>query len=604
VLLNINDDLSSYRVQKTLARNIKLPYIYCLKDGKPFMKALHQFNISLVIKDINNLNEGDIVNVLITKHHIIGFENNFVGFVDSYIGHINDPDIEIKKIVVQNGFALDFLPSTLKESSKMPRTVSAEEIRNRLLEGGQDLREEMIFTIDGQDTKDFDDAISLQKLANGNYLLGVHIADVSYYVKEGSNLYNEAMERGTSVYLGDSVIPMLPRNLSNGICSLNPNATRLTKSVNILLDKDGDILSYEIFKSVINSKKRMTYENVNACLKGDVLDDYKPYMDTLLLMNELTNILEKKKINRGYVNFDVDKEKIKFDKDGNVRAIVLENRGQAEKLIENFMLCANEAVARVASDTFIKYIGLPSIYRIHDIPSFKLNLIIDKLRNNGIKIKRCKHDNLKALSKIMDELKGTKDYNIISELLLLAMNRACYATENIGHFGLALDYYTHFTSPIRRFPDLQTHILLDKYIPENIMDIDTVSENARLKDICKHSSYKERKADNAEREVLKLKMAELMSNHIGETFEATVWGISEKFINFKLDNHVRGSLALFKLNNAYVFDKNKAYLIAKDGLSSLKLGAKINVLVRSVDSHNKSINFTLVREKQLVKKYG
>ncbi len=345
----------------------------------------------------------------------------------------------------------------MAEVEKLPSEVKEEEMVGR-----RDLRDKTIFTIDGADTKDIDDAISLDMLENGNYSLGVHIADVSYYVKEGSEIYQEAMERGTSVYLADRVIPMLPHKLSNGICSLNEGVDRLAMSCVMEIDSKGNVVSYDIFESVIRSRKKMTYTDVNKIIEENIIPEgYEPFADTLIKMEELAQILRKHKVERGYIDFGIDESKIIVDETGKAIDIKLRNRGKGENLIEDFMIAANETVA-----TCIYFMELPFIYRVHGEPNEeKINSFLTFVSSLGYTLSgKIKDMHPKTMQSILNQLKDKKEFHILSSLLLRSMQKAVYDTDNIGHFGLASERYTHFTSPIRRFPDTTVHRLLRKYL--------------------------------------------------------------------------------------------------------------------------------------------
>lgn len=412
-------------------------------------------------------------------------DNGYNAEVLTIIGHKNDPGIDILSIVYKYGIEVEFNDEVKNELNAIPDSVSEEETKNRV-----DLRNEIIFTIDGDDTKDIDDAISIEKLENGNYKLGVHIADVSYYVKEKTALYETAMERGTSVYLADRVIPMLPHKLSNGICSLNPNVDRLAISCIMEIDNNGKLISHDIFESVIKSRIQMTYKKVNKVLEENIIPEgYEEFADKLRLMQELADILRKMKIKRGYIDFDIDESKIIVDDTGKAIDVTLRNRGTGEKLIEDFMIMANETVA----EHIAAYEFLPFIYRIHGEPSEeKITQFISYVSACGYKLTgKFKDIKPSDMQNILSQLKDTKEFSIFSDLLLRCMQKAVYDTNNIGHFGLGSRCYTHFTSPIRRFPDTTVHRLLRKYLFNGKMDNDTIKyEEMNLPYIAEHSSKK------------------------------------------------------------------------------------------------------------------
>lgn len=400
----------------------------------------------------------------------------------------------------------EFDPEVIEQLDSIPEEISKEDKIGR-----RDLTDEVIFTIDGDDTKDIDDAISVEKLENGHYKLGVHIADVSYYVKEGSPLDNEAMERGTSVYLVDRVIPMLPHKLSNGICSLNPDVERLAISCVMEIDSKGKTVDYEIFESVIKSRIQMTYKKVNKILEEDVIPSgYEPYAQKLKLMKELADIIRKAKVERGYLDFDVDEAKILVDENCVPTDVVLRDRGAGENLIEDFMIQANECVA-----THIFYMNLPFIYRIHEYPKEeKIKGFLSFVQTLGYTVPgNIKDTSPKSMQKLISFLSDKKEFKILSSLLLRNMQKAVYSPQNLGHYGLASKCYTHFTSPIRRYPDTTVHRLLRTYLFNNDMSSETIRHwEEKLIYVADHSSLKERSSVDCEREVEDMKMAEYMEN--------------------------------------------------------------------------------------------
>ena len=503
--------------------------------------------------------------------------------VQKIIGHKDDPDIEIESIAAKYGFVKEFPQEVMDEVAKIPDKVLPEEI-----EGRTDLRDEIIFTIDGKDTKDMDDAVSLKKDDKGNYILGVHIADVSHYVKEDSALFKEALKRGTSAYLIDSVIPMLPHELSNGICSLNPNVDRLTKTAQMTITPEGKIIDYEIFDSVIKSRKKMTYEDVNQILERNIqVEGYEEYEETLKLMNELSQILSYNSQKRGNIEFYSDELKVEVTKEGSPLDFIERHQGAAEKLIENFMIAANTSVTKYFSD-----MDVPFIYRVHAVPNGdKLIKALKTLKEEGLsdkkiidrlinKISNNKY-NSKDLKEFLETFKNQKDiYSIISDLLLRGMSKAVYSTVNEGHYGLSLRYYTHFTSPIRRFPDLMVHHLINRYL----MYIDIDKNLNELPEMCDTSSVMERRADSAEKEAVELKMAEYMDKHVGEIFNGRITSISPRKVDIKLLNQVRGIASLddvLKVPN-------------KQGINpKYKLGDRVFALVKEVDIPNRTIYFVV-----------
>ncbi len=519
-------------------------------------------------------------------------EDGYNSEVLTIIGHKNDPGVDILSIVYKYGIEVDFNDQVKEELNSIPDSVSEEEIVGRT-----DLRDEVIFTIDGDDTKDIDDAISIEKLENGNYKLGVHIADVSYYVKEKTALYETAMDRGTSVYLADRVIPMLPHKLSNGICSLNPNVDRLAISCIMEIDSNGKLVSHDIFESVIKSRIQMTYKKVNKILEEDIVPEgYEPFVDKLKLMQELADILRKMKIKRGYIDFDIDESKIIVDDTGKAIDVTLRNRGTGEKLIEDFMIMANETVA----EHIAAYEFLPFIYRIHGEPSEeKITQFINYVSACGYKLTgKFKDIKPSDMQNILSQLKDAKEFSIFSNLLLRCMQKAVYDTNNIGHFGLGSRCYTHFTSPIRRFPDTTVHRLLRKYLFNGKMDNDTIRyEELNLPYIAEHSSKKERDSVDCEREVDDMKKAEYMSDHIGEVFSGMVSSITNRGMYVSLPNLIEGLIKLEDLTeDNYTFDESTISLIGKKNKRGYHLGDELEVIVKDARKEVGEIDFVINNE--------
>ena len=507
------------------------------------------------------------------------------------IGHINDPGIDIISVLAEHDFEVEFPDSVIEELKNIPSKVLESDLKGR-----KDLRDECIFTIDGDDTKDIDDAISIKLKENGNYELGVHIADVSYYVKENSPLDKEARKRGTSVYLADRVVPMLPHQLSNGICSLNPNVDRLSVSCIMEIDRKGNLLNYDVFPSVIKSRKQMTYNCVNEILeKGSIPSGYEEFTDTLFLMKELAMVLRENKTKKGYIDFSVDEIKIIVDKDGNVLDIKKRYRGIGEKLIEDFMIVANESVA-----SYIYNMSLPGIYRVHgDVNTDRLRKFLTMLTNLGIVIKAdLNHVNQKTIQRIIKEIKENPAFQVLSTQMLSCMDKAKYQTNNIGHFALALRNYTHFTSPIRRYPDTTTHRLLREYFFKEELLEETINhfENI-LDDICLSSSERERASVDCEREVDKMKMAEYMESHLGDVYTGMVSGITSYGMFVTLDdNLVEGMIPLEVMDDRYVYDKNTESLTGIKYHKRYTIGSKVKVCVSDASRERRQVDFVIIED--------
>lgn len=581
------------RIVKVVSRNLKQAvgeFYYHKKT--PCVKLDDQkLHLEIVIKKDKTMGamDGHKVLVRITRPIKPGI---YEGEVIRILGHKNDPGIDILSIVLKYGIRDTFPSEVMEEADKLPNEVKEEEMGNR-----KDLRDQMIFTIDGSHTKDIDDAISIRRLENGNYELGVHIADVSYYVRKGTKLYEEAMLRGTSVYLADRVIPMLPHKLSNGICSLNPDEDRLAQSCVMEIDKKGKIVTSDIFESVIRSRKQMTYENVNKILEEDIVPSgYEEYVDALRLMKELADILRKEKISRGYIDFNIDEPEIVVNEKGEAIDVVLRERGAGEKLIEDFMIAANEAVA-----TTIYFMDLPFIYRIHGEPSEeKIRQFLTFVSSLGYTVKgNIKDITPLEMQKILEFLNDKKEFSILSNLLLRSMQKAVYDTNNIGHFGLASKYYTHFTSPIRRFPDTTVHRLLRTYLYENKMDLDTIrSLETELKEIALHSSEMERASVDCEREVTDMKMAEYMENHIGKMYTGMISTVTNFGFFVQLPNLIEGLVHIDDLtDDHYLYDDSTMSLVGLKNKRGYRLGDTIDVIVKRASKQDREIDFVIATEK-------
>ena len=525
--------------------------------------------------------------VYVTLDNESSEDNDIIVKETTKIGHYNDRFIDEISIAISKDFDIDFSDEAMKEAEAIPQTVQPHEKEDRL-----DLTEETIFTIDSVHTKDMDDAISIKKLPNGNYQLGVHIADVSHYIKPNSQLFKEAMKRGTSVYLGDAVIPMIPSILSNGICSLNEGVERLTKSCIMEITPKGKVIKYDIQDSVIKSKKKMTYEEINEIFKGNSFDEsYIPFLKDLQTMQELSNILTRVKKRNGFIDFESGDINIIKDLYDNERILNFENRQseEAEKLIENFMILANQVVA---SDFYWR--ELPFIYRTHDTPEeMHLEDTLEQIKELGLGKQLIKLHNAygpKAIQNILDDYKETPLYSVVSNLLLRSMAKAKYTTENIGHFALAIDSYCHFTSPIRRFPDLMVHTLINKFNNSKSRHQNLKKLEEELAEIAAHSSYKERQADDAEKDYLKLKMAKYMKEHQDETFEGMILDVDKDKVFIKLDNNVKCLLdPAGEFATAFDIDDYKKTLLCKYSKQKVKLGTRVSTKVTYVDIPQKQV---------------
>ena len=517
-------------------------------------------------------------------------DNNYKGEVIKILGHKNDPGVDILSITNEMGIPDTFSDEVMKEVDNLP-----DEVLEKDLIGRTDLRDEMIFTIDGDDTKDIDDAISIEKIGD-NYKLGVHIADVSYYVRPNTALDSEAFDRGTSVYLADRVIPMLPHKLSNGICSLNPNVDRLALSCIMQIDKNGNVVDYDILQTVIRSRKQMTYKNVNKILEENIVPEgYEEYEDKLRLMLELAHILRKNKENRGYIDFDIDESKIIVDDKGKAIDVTLRYRGEGEKLIEDFMIAANETVA-----THIYYMELPFIYRIHGEPNEeKINNFMRFLNILGYKVKEDLHKlTPKTMQNILGQLKDKKEFHLLSSLLLRSMQKAIYDTNNIGHFGIASKCYTHFTSPIRRYPDTTVHRLLHTYIFDNNINNETINFYEReLPFVAEHTSGMERRSIECERAVDDMKKAEYMMDHIGEEYEGIISSVMPFGMFVELPNLIEGLVRLDSIKgDYYTYDETTFTVRGNKDKRGFRLGDSVKVRVVAADKEKRTIDFEVIKD--------
>ncbi len=549
-------------------------------------------HITLTRESTENCVEGhkvlvDVVKKVNTSHYIAE--------VVKILGHKNDPGVDIVSIACKHGIEIDFNEEVIKELENIPHEVEEKDFKGRT-----DLTEKMIFTIDGADTKDIDDAISIEE-KNGNYILGVHIADVTNYVKIGSALYETAYSRGTSSYLADTVIPMIPHQLSNGICSLNPEVIRLTLSCFMEINEKGKVVSYDIKESYIKSRKKMTYKDVNKILMdNETPEGYEEYIPYLQQMNKLAKILRAEKVSRGYIEFDLDEAKILQDESGKAIDVVRRLRFDAEKMIEDFMIAANETVA-----ANIFNMDLPFIYRVHDVPnSEKLEDFTNFVKALGYQLKT-KTLGLtgRSMQEILSELKEKKEFEILSDMLLRSMKKAIYSSSNIGHFGLGSEMYTHFTSPIRRFPDLTVHRLLRQYLFKNDMSVETVNfNNEYLIGVAEHSSERELEAVAAEREVDDMKMAEYMEDYIGCEYEGMITSVTSFGLFIKLENLIEGLVHISTLNGYFEYVPEVLSLISKDKSKKYRLGDTVKVKVIGASKEAATIDFELVKEKNGDKK--
>ena len=593
VLKDIHHGKTNYadaKVEKIIKRAKGKTIFEYVGDGEFIPYTIHG-NVTVICpkEELKKLVVGHRVLVNIGKERIATIENKaiFEGHVDKIVGHKDDPDAEIATIAAEHAFFKEFPEEVLNQLETIPDSVTEEDLAGR-----RDLRNKKVFTIDGKDTKDMDDAISIVKTINGYYFLSVHIADVSYYIKENTPLDIEAKKRGTSAYLADTVIPMFPHQISNGICSLNEKVDRLTKTVDMVISPTGEIVDYDIYDSVINSKKKMNYDDVNLILNHNIIPKgYENFVNDLLIMEELSEILNKSNKKEGKVDFASDEIKVITSPTGEALAFKPQIQDKGERLIENFMVAANSCVAE-----YYRWLETPQVYRNHGnpnddnliealktikkeklCPKEQIDSLINKIKNNRY--------NSCDLNKFLETFKNSENYSIISHLILTSMSKAKYSSTPDGHYGLGLHYYTHFTSPIRRHPDLMVHRLLNPYDKYSLSKISCYYEI--LPGICSHDSEMEREADIAEKEVLDLKMAEYMQREYemdsGKIYEGKIIDMTPYDTKIKLKNNIIG----------HVTPQDVAHAKAVGHNQKLKLGEKVYVLIKEVSIPHRIIYFNL-----------
>ncbi|MBL3648102.1 MULTISPECIES: ribonuclease R [Bacillus] len=516
---------------------------------------------------------------------------NAEGEVETILGHKNDPGIDILSVIHKHGLPGEFPADAMEQASSTPDTIDEKDLKDR-----RDLRDQVIVTIDGADAKDLDDAVTVTKLDDGSYKLGVHIADVSHYVTENSPIDKEAIERGTSVYLVDRVIPMIPHRLSNGICSLNPKVDRLSLSCEMTINSQGQVTEHEIFQSVIKTTERMTYSDVNQILVDDdeeLKQKYEPLVPMFKDMERLAQILRDKRMNRGAVDFDFKEAKVLVDDEGAVKDVVIRERSVAEKLIEEFMLVANETVAE-----HFHWMNVPFIYRIHEEPNAeKLQKFLEFVTTFGYVVKGTAGDiHPRALQSVLDAVRDKPEETVISTVMLRSMKQAKYDPQSLGHFGLSTEFYTHFTSPIRRYPDLIVHRLIRTYLINGKVDEATQEKWAeRLPDIAEHTSTMERRAVDAERETDDLKKAEYMLDKIGEEFDGMISSVTNFGMFVELPNTIEGLVHVsFMTDDYYRFDEQHFAMIGERTGNVFRIGDEITVKVVDVNKDERNIDFEIV----------
>lgn len=580
-------DTNTNEVVKVLVRN--MPNVVCevrmTPEGFKYLYPVNTNNnlkITIGTQKMKKLIPGS--RVLIEATNEI-YDNMYVGKYIKTIGFINEPDIDFKTIAYNYGFNLEFPKEVLEELKKFSDEVTYEDKIGRV-----DLTDERVFTIDGKDCKDMDDAISIKRKEDGGYILKVHIAHVSHYVKFGSAIFEEAARRGNSVYFPDSVVAMLPERLSNELCSLNPNVERLTRTVEIELDKNAKVTSYKTYRSVIKSKLKMNYDDVFDIITGkEAKSEYKPFVNDLMILKELSEKLTKIKIERGYTSFDSEELKFVRDELGNTKEILVEKDNIAHEIIENCMLLPNELVTHL-------YPGFPFGFRNHEIPSaYKMYDLIETLKELGYPIKNLK--NMKPnflIQRLLNDFKGKEEYVIISRIILTSMKLAYYGTENKGHFGLALQNgYTHYTSPIRRLNDLIIHNLLDMYEDGNLTKEKLIEIDNMIQKLLEHASRMERQAEKAEYEADKLQVINYLKQHIGEEQIAYIEKITPEYIKVIVPGLMDG---IIKFNDM----PERTYMLPSGKLKGVdtgrvyKPGHKVLLTIKDATYVDKSIYYNLI----------
>ncbi len=596
-LYEVEGDIPHGKVVRILERNLKtivgiyrpqgVNFGYIVPDDS---KIIYEFRVSR--DNSMNASQGDKVVAEITTYPCE--ESEGMAKIVAILGKAEAQEVDVPSILAKYQLPQpgEFPVSVLKEVKKLPNTIKREEKIGR-----KDLRKKKIFTIDGEDSKDFDDAVSIETLPNGNYLLGVHIADVSHYVKEGSALDKEAFKRGTSVYLLNTVVPMLPFELSNDLCSLVEGKDRLAISVKMEIDEYGRVVKKNFFKSVIRSVKRLTYEKVRRLLEDpteDLRKDIGFLEEDLKLMAQLAHTLKTSRLGRGAIEFESNDVKVVLDEKGEVEDIVLRKQSVSESMIEEFMILANEAVAEIFD---IRQI--PFIYRVHAHPDPEaLEKLSEYLKAIGLNFKFSPNIQPILLQRILEQIRGHPLESIIQRLLVRSMKKAVYSETNVGHFGLASLNYTHFTSPIRRYPDLVVHRLLKRYIDYGGLRSREIKRYVELLPIIAHqSSKREIIADQAERDLIALKKVEYMQKRIGEVFDVVVTDVTEFGVFVEIaEKAISGLIHISSLNDYYVYNQKMNILVGERSGKVFRLGDKFKAKVVSVDRAKGQVNFILEEE--------
>lgn len=600
VIFRPNEKNKTARVEKIIERqnDIVVAEVISTINGKILstINTPEKVNIHIRQGELEKYYDGDRLVVNVESYST---PNEIKGKIIEKLGNKKEPNIEEVTIAASRGFTTKYSKEYLDELTAIPDKVTDEDIKGRL-----DLRNDVIFTIDSESTKDMDDAISIKILDNGNYQLGVHIANVSHYIKKGSAIYEDAIKRGNSAYFANSVIPMLHFDISNGICSLNEDVDRLTKSCIMEINKKGKVVNYYITDSVIHSKKKMTYEDINKIFEdGVIISEYLPYYDSLKILKELTTILKEKHEKDGYIAFASNEIKTIVDNNDETLGFKNVHQGIGQEMVEYSMIAANETVAG-----HVFWMRLPFIYRIHNEPREKrIEEAMEIAKKIGYRFSKIKDmGGSHLLQQVIKQLSVKEEFQALSQFFVKTMPRALYSTENIGHFALALDFYTHFTSPIRRGCDLIVHELLDLY-DKDISYVNFEELEDELAIISEHISYTERQADMVEYEINALRMVKYMRENIGKTYKARIHDITPLNVQIVLENNVIGTVPIDFVGGGgfYYMDASKSL---KRGKSTYCIGNNVICTVINIDEEDRTVicsmdrNLTREHTKQKVKK--
>lgn len=600
VIFRPNEKNKTARVEKIIERqnDIVVAEVISTTNGKILLtiNTPEKINIHIRQGELEKYYDGDRLVVNVESYST---PNEIKGKIIEKLGNKKEPNIEEVTIAASRGFTTKYSKEYLDELAAIPDKVTDEDIKGRL-----DLRSDVIFTIDSESTKDMDDAISIKVLDNGNYQLGVHIANVSHYIKKGSAIYEDAIKRGNSAYFANSVIPMLHFDISNGICSLNEDVDRLTKSCIMEINKKGKVVNYYITDSVIHSKKKMTYEDINKIFEdGVIISEYLPYYDSLKILKELTTILKEKHEKDGYIAFASNEIKTIVDNNDETLGFKNIHQGIGQEMVEYSMIAANETVAG-----HVFWMRLPFIYRIHNEPREKrIEEAMEIAKKIGYRFSKIKDmGGSHLLQQVIKQLSVKEEFQALSQFFVKTMPRALYSTENIGHFALALDFYTHFTSPIRRGCDLMVHELLDLY-DKDISYVNFEELEDELAIISEHISYTERQADMVEYEINALRMVKYMRENIGKTYKARIHDITPLNVQIVLENNVIGTVPIDFVGGGgfYYMDASKSL---KRGKSTYCIGNNVICTVINIDEEDRTVicsidrNLTREHTKQKIKK--